>query len=65
MYPRLQKLSIKTLQISLLFKLVTCLNDNILHVVVVQSLSRIQLFETPWTVAHQTPLSTEFTKQES
>ena len=26
-------------------------------VVVVQSLSHVQLFATPWTVAHQTPLS--------
>ena len=25
--------------------------------VVVQSLSRVQLFETPWTIAHQVPLS--------
>ena len=29
---------------------------NILVVVVVQSLSRVQLFVTPWTVAHQAPL---------
>ena len=63
MYSRLQKLSIKTLQVSFLFILVTCVNDNILHVVV-QSLSRIPLFETPWTVAHQTPLSMEFPRQE-
>ena len=27
-------------------------------------LSRIQLFATPWTVAHQAPLSTEFSRQE-
>ena len=27
-------------------------------------LSRVQLFLTPWTVAHQTPLSIEFTRQE-
>ena len=30
----------------------------------VQSLSRIQLFVTPWTVAHQAPLSTGFSRQE-
>ena len=26
----------------------------------VQLLSRVQLFATPWTVAHRAPLSTEF-----
>ena len=30
----------------------------------VQSLSRVQLFATPWTVAHQILLSTEFSRQE-
>ena len=29
-----------------------------------QSLICIQLFVTPWTVAHQAPLSTEFSRQE-
>ena len=29
-----------------------------------QSLSHVQLFVTPWTVAHQTPLSMEFSRQE-
>ena len=29
-----------------------------------QSLSRVQLFTTPWTVAHQAPLSMEFSRQE-
>ena len=28
------------------------------------SLSRVQLFATPWTVAHQAPLSMGFPKQE-
>ena len=28
------------------------------------SLSRVQLFATLWTVAHQAPLSMEFSKQE-
>ena len=28
-------------------------------------LSRVRLFETPWTVARQTPLSMEFSRQES
>ena len=27
-------------------------------------LSRVQLFETPWTVAHPAPLSMEFSRQE-
>ena len=30
----------------------------------VKSLSRVQLFVTPWTVAYQAPLSMEFSKQE-
>ena len=29
-----------------------------------QSLSHVRLFETPWTVAHQAPLSMEFSRQE-
>ena len=29
-----------------------------------KSLSRIQLFATPWTVAHQAPASMEFSRQE-
>ena len=29
-----------------------------------QSLSRVQIFGTPWTVAHQAPLSTGFSRQE-
>ena len=31
---------------------------------VCKSLSCILLFETPWTIAHQTPLSMEFSRQE-
>ena len=30
----------------------------------VKSVSRVQLFATPWAVALQTPLSTEFSRQE-
>ena len=30
----------------------------------VQSLSRVQLFAIPWTVAHQAPLSMELCRQE-
>ena len=32
--------------------------------IVVQSLSGVSLFVTPWTVAHQAPLSMGFPKQE-
>ena len=28
-----------------------------------KSLSRVRLFETPWTIAHQAPLSMEFPRQ--
>ena len=31
---------------------------------VVKSLSRVRLFVTPWTVAHQVPPSMEFSRQE-
>ena len=30
----------------------------------VQSLSHVQLFATPWSAAHQAPLSMEFPRQE-
>ena len=30
----------------------------------VKSLSRVRLFATPWTVAHQAPQSMEFSRQE-
>jgi len=33
-------------------------------VIAVQSLSLVQLFATPWTVAHQASLSTGFPRQE-
>ena len=32
--------------------------------VCVKSLSRVRLFATPWTIAHQTPLSMGFSRQE-
>ena len=35
-----------------------------LQAVCAQSLSRAWLFATPWTVAHQAPLSMEFSRQE-
>ena len=33
-------------------------------VVKVKSLSRVRLFETPWALAHQAPLSMGFSRQE-
>ena len=33
-------------------------------VVVVKLLSRVPFFVTPWTLAHQAPLSMEFSRQE-
>ena len=38
--------------------------SNNLHLCVLSCLSRVQLFATQWTVAHQTPLSIGFPKQE-
>ena len=35
-----------------------------LRSVKVKSLSRVRLWVTPWTVAHQAPLSMEFSRQE-
>ena len=35
-----------------------------MNVVVVKSLSRVQIFVTPWTVAHQFPLFMGFPRQE-
>ena len=35
-----------------------------IFVCVCQSLSSVRLFETPWTEAHQAPLSMEFSRQE-
>ena len=39
--------------------------DETLKIKIKQTLSRVQLFVTPWTVAHQAPLSVEFSRQES
>ena len=35
-----------------------------LHIMKVKSLSRVRLFETPWTVAHRAPPSMGFSRQE-
>ena len=39
--------------------------QSIVHVRVLSPFSRVPLFVTLWTVAHQVPLSTGFSKQES
>ena len=44
--------------------LATANNVIISHKVKVKSLSRVQLFATPWTVTHQAPLSMGFCRQE-
>ena len=41
-----------------------CLAQNLGQRVSCQSLSRVRLFVTPWTVAHQAPLSMGFARQE-
>ena len=41
------------------------LNHRDILCVCVQSLGRVQLYETPWMVAHQTPLSLGFTPGEN
>ena len=44
------------------------ITENIIHFrfvcVCTQWLSSVQLFVTPWTIAHQVPLSMEFSRQE-
>ena len=40
------------------------LNSTLVFVIAVQLLSRVRLFETPWTVARQAPLSMGFSRQE-
>ena len=37
---------------------------NVQVKVKVKSLSSVQLFETPWTISYQAPLSMEFSRQE-
>ena len=38
--------------------------EKLIHIVKFKSLSRVRLFETPWTVAHQAPPSMGFSRQE-
>ena len=39
------------------------INIKAVETAAVQVLTHVQLFVTPWTVAHQTPLSMEFSRQ--
>ena len=48
-------------QLEIHLELLDCYLLCILHA---QSLSRVQLFATPWTVAHQAPLSVGFSRQD-
>ena len=45
------------------FLKLSCFFDDLVKVKV-KSLNRVQLFVTPWTVAHQAPLSIGFSRQE-
>ena len=38
--------------------------EALMHVSMLSHFSRVQLFVTPWTVAHQAPLSLGFSRQE-
>ena len=40
-----------------------CVRTRVHACACTQSLSHVQLFVTPWTVAHQAPLSMQFSKQ--
>ena len=44
--------------------LMSLVGPNSLHVWVLSCFSHAQLFVTPWTVAHQAPLSVGFSRQE-
>ena len=49
----------------LFLKLLSSIVEKLLYACMhAQSLSRVQLFVTPWTVAHQAPLSMGFFRQE-
>ena len=39
-------------------------SDSVMHIRVCALLSRVQLSAPPWTIAHQAPLSMEFSRQE-
>ena len=61
------RLSKESLKLKILIKgVVTCTLPTGQHVFMLcaQSLSHVQLFATPWTVAHQAPLSVRFSRQE-
>ena len=54
----------RTLKTKLPQKHTDALGDLMIHMCVCQSLSCVQLFATPWTIACQTPLSVELSRQE-
>ena len=58
----LHKISLQNYN-TLAFALENVIQSNT-HLVVVQSLSLVWLFATPWTIAHQAPLSMGFSRQE-
>ena len=70
LFPTIWKLPLKITQFG--YFLICCLGNNVVidisaflpNVNCVKSLSCVQLFATPWTVAYQAPLSMEFSRQE-
>ena len=44
--------------------IISIITSSVIFIVKVKSLSRVQLFATPWTVAYEAPLSIEFSRQE-
>ena len=48
----------------ILIRLYISINKNLHAYVHAKVLSHVQLFTTPWTIAHQAPLSIEFSRQE-
>ena len=64
----LQETGIKTIPMEMKCKKAKRLSGEALQIAVkrreVKSLSHVQFFATPWTVAHQAPPSMEFSRQE-
>ena len=49
--------------LSLCIFILRCRFSNCYQCVCAQEFSHVQLFETPWTIAHQAPVSMEFSRQ--
>ena len=45
--------------------IISIITSSVIFIVKVKSLSRVQLFATPWTVAYQAPPSMGFSRQEN